>query len=221
MERSAASSGSHRHRRRGAGGEDLHLPLRSRPLVPVSSRSVRDAGAARGRRPAVAHLYAVVVAVAPLLDRGDGEGAGGQRRHALDVPASADRRAHPRLWSGGAVHACRASRRALSVPVGGIGHHPDDVDAALDGRLRARQRRCVRHGRAAAGGSHLPPRAGIARPADAEPVACDAGARHAAGRDVERASRPAGCGAAGDAGARPPLARGVLLRPGYVHGARR
>ncbi len=63
----------------------FHLPVRQPDMVPLQAGPVRDAGTATARRAADAHLHAVVLAFTAVLDRGDGESAGGHYRDALDV----------------------------------------------------------------------------------------------------------------------------------------
>jgi hypothetical protein len=62
-------------------------------------------------RAADAHLHAVVLAVAAVLDRGDGQGAGGQHRHALDVRPSDARQRTSRPMGRPATSRCTATRR--------------------------------------------------------------------------------------------------------------
>ena len=90
------------------------------------------------------------IAVAAILHRGDGEGAGRQHRHALDVRPSEARRRTQGLWAGWRLLAAQPSGGQIPVHLGRFGHHADDVDAALAERLRAVDRHHLRQLRAAA-----------------------------------------------------------------------
>ena len=84
------------------------------------------------------HLHAVDVAVAAVFHLGHGQfGADsiGTRWMFDNLWASA--RALQGLWAGRRFLASHPPERQISVPVGGVGHHADDVDAALVQRLRA------------------------------------------------------------------------------------
>lgn len=77
-------------------------------------------------------LHAVVLAVAPVLDRGDGQGATGQRRHPLDVRQSVARRPHQGFRAGGRFLPSQPSGRQISARLCRLRRHADDVDAALE-----------------------------------------------------------------------------------------
>ena len=119
----------------------LHLPRAFRCTLFLRSGSIPytgnpDTGSACRR--GAPHLYDQIRAVTAQIHHHYRQGAGRQHWHALDAGQPQAWHAATDDWSGGAFHQRSKHIRQIPVPVGRLGHHPDDVDDHLHVGRRAR-----------------------------------------------------------------------------------